>query len=140
MAQNLVYDFTQKLVREWPVASGILSGAPVLSVSKEPGVTITARSDATKTDTLPDGSTITYAIGSAGQTAGSATVATDGSWFFPVIGASATTPKNTKVYQIEASGLLTLTVGTTPVNASFGVVDSNLGTALAAKTTVKIGA
>jgi len=138
MAQ--VYKYTEEKVREWPVPAGTLKRSPVLSISNEPGFTLGPRSDSTVTfGPNVDGVTITQPNGLVGQTAGSASVATDGTWSYPVTGATSATPKNTLVYAVVSGGAvtsLTLTVGS---NVKFGVVDSFLGKASAQDTAVKIG-
>lgn len=139
MALNQVQEYDHNKTRQWVVPAGTLSGAAVISISNEPGVTLTTRGDAVVTKTLADGSVITRPNVAPGVRADSAVVAVDGSWAFPVVGASVTTPKNTLVYAVVAAGAvtsLTLTVGT---NTKFGVTDSPLGKALATETTVKIG-
>lgn len=143
MALNQVYKYSPEKVREAPVPSGTVSGAALLLANNQPAVALTARSDATKTVTHADGVTVTFPIYGIGQTAGSATVATDGSWAFPVTGATTSTPKNTPVYAITSGSAgsytvtsLTLTVGS---NIPFGATDSFLGKGTAARTVVKIG-
>lgn len=144
MALNNFKDYTHSLTREWAVASGTLAGTLVVNAnSGQVGVTITARGDATKTKTLPDGSSITYAIGGVGNKPGSATVAVDGTWLFPVTGVTAGdtglasgggTPAGTKVYQ-TSGGALTLTATS---NTLVGIVDD--GYIVGTSTPVQIGA
>lgn len=130
-----VYAYDQKLTREWPVPSGTLEGTALVSASGQPAVTITPRGDATKSVTLGGVYTLGYPAGAVSQRSDSATVATDGSWSGPVVGATSATAKNTLVY-IAADGTLTLTATS---NSKFGVVDSYPGKASAANTTIKIG-
>ena len=134
---RLVYDYTDSLTREWPVASGTVKGTAVLDpAGHQPGVTLTPRGDSTATATLAGGYSITYDNGAVSQRSDSATVATDGTWSGPVTGATSSTAKGTKVYYVTADGSLTLTAGS---NVYFGVVDTYPGKGSASATAVKIG-
>lgn len=139
MATNQVYQYTKGETREWPVPSGTLPGAAVLSASNQPGVCLTGRGDNTVTKTRADGTVITRPNGAPGQRSDSATVATDGSWAFPVTGATGATAKNTLVYAVVSSGAVTSLTLTAGSNVKFGVVDSYPGKASASDTVVKIG-
>jgi len=131
-----VYAYTPNLVREWPVPTGTLEGTAVVAAgSNQPGVCITPEASVTKTKTLGSAYSITYPAGAVSQTPGNATVATDGTFAGPVVGATSATVKNTLVY-IDNTGALTLTAGS---NTKFGVVDSFLGKASSTDTAVKIG-
>jgi hypothetical protein len=139
MALNGVYQGERYITREWPVASGTLAGAPVMSITFEPGVAQTSESTATKSWTLADGTVVQRPVFGVGNTVGSVTVALNGTWAFAVTGATSATPKNTIVYAVVTGNTvtsLTLTVGT---NKVFGVVDSFLGKASATDTAVRIG-
>ena len=133
-----VYKGDSRSDREWPVASGTNAGTAVVSLSNQAGVTLTNRGDSTLTKTIGT-ITITIPSGGVGNAFDSATVAVNGTYRGPVTGSLATTPKNTLVYAVIVSGVvteLTLTVGT---NTKFGVVDSYLGKASATDTAIKIG-
>lgn len=131
-----VYAYTPSLVREWPVAVGTLKGTAVVAAgSEQPGVTITNEPSVVRTSELGGAYSITFPGNDVGNTAGNATVATDGTFAGAVTGASATTAKNTLVYLVS-DGTLTLTASG---NTKFGVVDSFLGKASATDTAVKIG-
>jgi len=130
MATNMFKKYTEAKTREWVVASGTLSGALVIQAnSGRVGVTLTARGDSTKSQTLPDGTTITgINIGGVGNKPNTATVAVDGSWLFAVAGVTngdttgaeaVATPAGTKVYRTSA-GALNLTV---TGNTLIGYVD-----------------
>lgn len=129
-----VYAYTQSKTRERPVPSGTAKGTAIASGS-EVFVTITPRGDATKTATLGGVYSITYPNGAVGQRTDSATVAFDGSWAGPVVGATSETVAGTPVY-IDSTGALTLTATD---NTAFGVTDNYPGKASASLTTVKIG-
>ena len=145
MALNMFKKYSENLTREWKVASGTLAGALVVDAnSGQVGVTLTARGDTTATKTLPDGSSITYAIGGAGNKPNCATVAVDGTWLFPVTGVTAGdtnaatgggTARGTKVYRVAADGTLTLTATS---NTLVGIVDD--GYIVGTSTPFQIGA
>lgn len=118
MSLNEVLAYNRAKTAERPVPSGTLSGAPLL-INSRPCVTITARSDATKTFSLADGSSRTIPIGSAGQTAGSATVAYDGTFEFAVTGVTTSTAQDTAVY-ITSGNALTLTA---TANTLYGYIN-----------------
>lgn len=133
-----VYAYNEEKVREWPVPSGTAKGTAILSASNQPGVTITPRGDSTATKSLGSAGnaySITYPNGAVGQRSDSASVAVDGTWAGPVVGATSSTPRNTLVY-IDSTGALTLTASG---NTKFGVVDAYPGKASASDTAVKIG-
>lgn len=141
MATNQVFAYSPEKTREWLAPSGLTTGSPIIDpVSNQAGVALTSRPDVTITKTHADGSTITFLANTTGQTTNSVTVATDGTWWFPVVGASSATPKGTLVYAVVTSGVitggLTLTVGS---NVKYGVVDSFPGKASSSNTAVKIG-
>lgn len=145
MVTNMLYKYTPALVREWQIPAGTQSGAAVLSESNQPGVTITARGDSLAPIKFvgidnPDaaGGTIKQPNGGIGNRFDSAVCATDGTFVFPVTGASATTKKNALVYAVkDGDGKVTSLALTGTVK--FGVVDSYPGKATAARTAVKIG-
>ena len=119
MALNEVYRYDREKTRERPVPSGTLPGAPLL-INARPCVAITARSDATKTFTLADGSSRTIPIGNPWQTSGSATVAFDGTFEFTgITGVTTSTTNDTPIY-ITSGGLLTTTATS---NTLFGYTD-----------------
>lgn len=136
MASNVFRHYTK--TEEWEVPSGTLADAVVIhNVDGRPGVTLTARGDATDSVTLPNGLTVsTYPVGGVGNKADAATVAIDGDFLLDVtgvtegetVGSSATgTPAGTAVYAVVSAGAvssLTLTVGS---NTKIGVVaDGNI--------------
>lgn len=141
MAVNQVFAFSPEKTREWLVPAGTTTGAAVISTSNQAGVALTTRPDVSVTKSYADGSTRTFLANTTGQTANSVTVATDGSWSFPVAGASGTTPKDTLVYAVVVSGAVTsLTLNSNAgANVKFGTVDSFPGKATSANTVVKIG-
>jgi hypothetical protein len=126
MALNMTHKFRQTEV--WPVVSGTVSGSAVTSITGTPGVAITSRGDATKSETVGPYTVSGIPSGGVGLQSGEATVATDGAFKFLVVGATAATPPNTLVYSIGAAGAavtgLTLTAST---NLPFGKIDRYIG-------------
>ena len=121
MALNKIFASTQELHRARPVPSGTQPGTPLL-IGTRPAVTLTARGDATRTQTtgLPAGVTsVTYENGGAGLAADEASVAFDGTWLFPVTGATTSTASEVEVF-ITSGGALTLT---STNNTHFGWTD-----------------
>ena len=118
MALNLIYAGTAAKNRERPVPVGTLTGVPLI-VDGRPVVTLTARGDATKTDTLPGGETLTHGVGGSGNLPDSATVAFDGTYEFPVTGVTTSTGNDVEVF-ITSAGELTLTASG---NTHYGYTD-----------------
>ena len=127
MAKNKIFAETQGRNRERLLSTvtkptstptTILPGVPVL-FADGPAVSLTASPNATRTETLSDGSTVTFPIGGVGNQAGAASFAFDGTWEFAVAGATTTTANGVEVYITDAGGL-TLTVGT---NTHYGWTD-----------------
>ena len=107
MAKNMIYRYDGEKTRERAVPSGTQSGTPLL-VNARPCVTLTARGDATRTETR-NGITITYANGGVGNLPAEATVAYDGTWeFSSITGVTTSTGQDVAVY-ITSGGVLTLT-------------------------------
>jgi hypothetical protein len=133
MALNKIFQSTEALHRERLLStitapsglSTIQPGVPVLFGTR-PAVSLTASGGATKTQTspLPSGLTsITYENGGAGNAAGAATFAFDGTFEFAVATATTTTASEVEVF-ITAAGGLTL-VSTS--NTHFGWTDYPVG-------------
>ena len=119
MALNVVYAYDPRKTAERPVPSGTVAGAALL-INSRPCVAITSRSDATKTFSLADGSSRTIPVGNPWQTAGSATVAFDGTFELgPITGLATNTAQDTAVY-ITSGGALTLT---STANTLFGYIN-----------------
>lgn len=132
MATNMFRKYSEDRTEEWLVPTNTKSGTLVLeAASGRVGVTLTGSGDATTSEALPNGMTLSgIPAGGVGNKSLGATVAVDGSWLFPVAGVTAGetvqgtgTAKGTKVYRVAATGALTLTVGTAPVNDTVGRID-----------------
>ena len=139
MALNMVTRY--KTTEVWPVPDGTLSGAAVVSSSasgRQPGVALTSEGGATRSDTVGP-YTITSPAGGIGLLDNQATVAVDGSFRFPVTGASASTVINTPVYAVlstDTVASLTLTASTNP---PFGKVGRYIGETGSTEVEVIIG-
>lgn len=133
---NQIYAGDPRKNRSEAVPADTVAGTPLI-IDDRPCVTVTARSDATATETLSDGTTITYNIGGVGSPSGEASVAYDGTYLFDVTGAATDTDKNVAVY-ITSAGALTLT---DTGNTLFGYTDYPTDfTKEAGKAPVRIGA
>ncbi len=138
MALNMVHKYTKTEV--WPVVAGTVSGNAVTSITGQPAVALTSRGDATTSRTVGPYTISGIASGGVGNNTAEATVAIDGAFRFPVVGAVASTPKNTIVYSIGAAGAavtgLTLTAGS---NLPFGKFDRLIVEASATEASVWVG-
>ncbi len=129
MATNMYKKYTESWVRTWDVGTGVLGGSLVIN-GAQVGVTLADSGGTTRTKTLPDGSTITYASHGVGYESGVAEVAVDGTWLFTVAGvtngdtvpdSAAGTNQGTPVYQVAADKSLTLTASG---NTLVGIIDA----------------
>lgn len=144
MATNKIFAETQGRNRERLLSTvtnpttpptSILPGVPV-TFADGPAVSLTASPNATRTDTLPDGSSITYGVGGVGNSAGAASFAFDGTWEFAVANATTTTANGVEVF-ITTAGGLTTTAGT---NAHYGWTDYPVGyVKTAGRAAVRVG-
>ena len=107
MSLNQIYAPTWSKNRARVVPSNTQAGVPLI-VNGRPAVTLTARGDATRTDT-PTGlafTSVTYKVGGVGLAPTEATVAFDGTYEFPVATTTTSTADDVEVF-INA-GVLTL--------------------------------
>lgn len=118
MALKMIYRYDGKKARPRPVPAGTQADTPLL-IGGRPAVTLTARGDSVITKTLPGGRTLTEPNGGAGLEPNEASVVFDGTWEFPVAGATTSTGNEVAVY-LTSAGALTLTEGT---NTAFGFTD-----------------
>lgn len=120
MAQNRIFKETERRNRVRVVPSGTVSGQPLLiGTPARPAVAITSRGDATKSFTFGGLTVGGFPSGGVGLADDEASVAFDGTWEFPVTGATTATAQDSAVY-ITGAGALTTTVGS---NTLFGYVD-----------------
>ena len=133
MAENMTHKYTH--TEAWPVTAEVDSGVAVLSSTNQPGVTLTASGGFTKSQAIGPYTVSGIPAGGVGLQALQVTVATDGAFRFPVVGASASTARNTLVYR-TTGGALTLTPST---NLPFGKIDRHIGEASGTECSVWIG-
>lgn len=119
MALNRIYKETERNNRARVVPSGTVSGQPLL-VESRPAVAITDRGDATKSFTLGGLTVSGLPSGGVGLADNEASVAFDGTWLFPVTGATNGDSAQGTVVYITSGGALTLTASG---NTRYGTVD-----------------
>jgi hypothetical protein len=120
MALNQIFAPTTGKNRPRVVASGVVSGQPLLS-GAEPAVALTDRGDAVKTIAVPGSAltSVTYKSGGASLAANEASLAFDGTFEFAVATAATNTDSGVAVY-ITSGGTLTLV---STGNTLFGYTD-----------------
>lgn len=137
MATNMTHKYTKTEV--WDVVSGVVSGDAVTSPTGQPGVALTSRGNAVRSEVIGPYTISGIPSGGVGNGSGEAVVAIDGAFRFLVTGATNAVAKNTLVYSVGAAGAdvteLTLTAST---NLPFGKVDRYVGET-ATETSVWIG-
>lgn len=119
MALNLVYRNTDSKNRVEDLGATLAPGTPVLSQADLPAVTVTGSGDYVKSETIMGMTISGIPAGGVGLKGQEVTLAFDGTWEFPVTGASATTEQGTAVY-LTSSGTLTTTASG---NTAYGYVD-----------------
>lgn len=139
IATSEVFASTDAQREVWPTPVEIAKGTALLNGAKA-GVAYTA-SGAHTTDETVGPYTITVPDGGVGLEALEVSVATDGTWMFPVTGATSSTAQGTLIYAVVASGRITSLTTTASGNTLFGRVNLPAGQAASASATpVKIGA
>ena len=134
-----VFASTDGLREVWPVTAEVAKGTALLNGARA-GVAFTASGGHTTSETI-GGMTISGVLdGGVGLDALQGSIATDGTFEFPVTGATASTANGTKVYAVVASGLITGLTLTAGSNTYWGVVNNPQGYAPAnGIACVKIG-
>lgn len=137
MALNRIFKENDRDNRVRVVAAGVKAGTPLLADGK-PAVALTNRGDvAAETIAINGGTPIVIARGGVGLADDEATVAFNGTFLFPVTGATAGDTANGVAVYITSAGALTLTEGT---NTRYGVVDRPIDwTNVAGSLPVRIG-
>ncbi len=135
---NVLYSDIESERRPFTVGSDVGPGTPLIAGTR-PAVTITGSGDYDgNAVTLTSGTgTLVVAGGRGGVSLGDeeATITFTGSYFFPVVGATAALKGGETVY-ITSAGALTLTEAT---NTKYGEVVFHQGGALSTNTAVTIG-
>ena len=112
MATNKVFQENTNNNRARVVPVGTKSG-DFLIVGGRLAVALTDRGDATKTTPISGGASLTLPSGGFSLKPNEASLAFDGTWHLPVIGATTTTGNDVPVYY--SAGNLQLTVSGTPI-------------------------
>lgn len=134
-----VFASTDGLRETWKVTAEVASGTALLNGTKA-GVAYTASGGKAASKTVGP-YTVSGPAGGAGLEPLEVSVATDGTWEFPVTGASSSTAQGTLVYAVVSSGLITSLTLTSTSNTLYGRVNLPAGkVADSAATPVKIGA
>lgn len=137
MATNLVYRNIDSKNRVEDLGKTLAPGIPAVSTADLSVVTVTASADYTITETAVGGITISgIPAGGVGLREQEVTLAFDGTWEFPVTGATAATAQGTEVFIDAATNVLSLT-GTVVYGYVDYPVDYNRTRGL---TPVRIGA
>ena len=130
----------------WPTPVEVAVGTALLNVAGDKaGVAYTNSGGWTRADAnTANPATISgIPAGGIGLDALQVGVATDGTYEFPVVGATRTTPNGTQVYAVVASGRVTGLTLTASTNTKFGTVnnpqDYAIGGPTGAFSCVKIG-
>lgn len=132
MAMNMTQKYTKTEV--WEVGSNVAPGTAVKSITNQPGVTITG-SGSYSDSTVVGPYTISGPAGGVGLNPTKATVAVDGAFRFPVVGATNAVAGNTLVYLTAAGALTTTATG----NFLFGKIDRFIGETSGTECSVLVG-
>lgn len=125
----------------WDVVAEVAVGTALLAETDRVGVAYTPSGGHTISKTVGAVTISGVPDGGASLPALKCSVATDGSWEFPVTGVTGATKNGAIVYAVVAGGRITELTLTASTNKRFGTVNSPLGyTPSAAKTVVKVGA
>lgn len=112
----------------WDVTSEVAVGTALLQAGSErAGVAYTPSGAHAITKTVGPYTVSGGSDGGASLPPLKVSVATDGSWEFPIAGATAETANGTKVYAVVASGKITELTLTASTNKPFGVINNPLG-------------
>lgn len=123
MALNRIYKGDERNNRARVVPSGTVSGAPLL-IESRPAVALTDRGDATRSFTLGGLTVSGLPSGGVGLADTEASLAFDGTFLFPVTGATAGDSAQGTVVYITSGNALTLTASG---NTRYGTVDRPIG-------------
>lgn len=125
----------------WDVTDEVAVGTALIAGTDRVGVAYTPSGGATVSKTIGSYTISGAPAGGVGLPALKCSVATDGSWEFPVTGVTGSTKNGVIVYAVVASGKITELTTTAGSNVRFGTINSPQGyTPAAAKAVVKVGA
>lgn len=125
MATNAVFPYTETATEIWTFAATTAPGVAVVGgvAGAQPGVTLTGTGDYTKSQVVGPYTISGIPAGGVSLAPKDASVATDGTWEFPVTGGLTTTPQNTLVYAVVSSGVVTGLTLTASTNKPYGKVN-----------------
>jgi len=115
---------TDRLRENWDVVAEVAEGTAILDPSNRPGVAYTPSGGHTISKTIAGITVSGFIDGGASLLPLKVTAATDGTWEFPVTGATKATANGTKVYAVVAAGRITGLTLTATSNTFFGVVNN----------------
>ena len=119
---------TDGLREVWTVTAEVAEGTALLqAVSERAGVAYTPSGGHTRSKTVGPLTISGSPDGGASLDALKVSVATDGSWEFPITGATAATANGTKVYAVMTGALITELTLTASTNKLFGIVNNPHG-------------
>jgi hypothetical protein len=107
----------------WDAPNTVLVDTALISITDQPGVSITASGDAVRSEVTGPYTVSGIPAAGVGYTGKQTGVATTGTWEFPVTGGLTTTPQNTLVYAVVSSGAITSLTLTATSNKKFGKVN-----------------
>jgi hypothetical protein len=149
MALNMTQRYTKTEV--WTVPAGTDSGVAVVQATTGaaqadsvlitiPGVTLVAEGADTKSTTVGPYTISGIPSGGVGLPSGKATVAIDGAFRFPVVGATNAVASGAIVYATVSGGAVTaLTLTSSGTTVPFGKVDRFIGETSGTETSVWVG-
>lgn len=108
----------------WTVTSEVAVGTALVSAGGRPGVAYTNSGGHTGSQAIGDSTISGFPDGGVGLDALEVSVAVDGTYEFPVTGASSSTPNGTLVYAVVASGRITSLTLTSTSNTLFGSINN----------------
>jgi len=117
---------TDGLREVWDVTAEVAEGTALMNGTRA-GVAYTPSGGHVRSKTLGAVTISGFPDGGASLPALKVSAATDGTWEFPVTGATAATPNGTLVYAAVTSGRATVLTLTASTNTLFGVVNNPLG-------------
>ena len=125
----------------WDVVAEVAEGTALIAGTDRVGVAYTPSGGHVRSKTIGPLTVSGFPDGGASLGPLRCSVATDGSWQFPVTGVDNTTKNGTIVYAIVSAGRITELTLTASTNKRFGTVNQPEGQApSAAKCVVKVGA
>lgn len=143
-----VFASTDALREVWDVVAEVAVGTALLAGTDSVGVAYTNSGGHTGSKTVGPATISGVPDGGVGLTALKCSVATDGTWEFPVTGVTSATKNGVVIYAVVAAGRITELTTTVGTNVRFGTVNAPAeyqavaGTngPSAAKCPVKVGA